>query len=91
LQKSLETNDRTIRYDANIAERIGVSKATMSLYRRGGNMSIYIAVKVAELIGIEPMETISATMYHQTKSEEEKTFWLNQYQNWTTRNRKAKT
>lgn len=54
-------------------------------------MSIYVAVKVAELLGIEPMETISATMYHQTKNEEEKTFWLNQYQHWKERNTKAGT
>lgn len=90
LQRSLD-NDRSLRYDANIAQALGVSRTTMSGYRKGNCMSVLVAVKMAELLDMTPMETISATMYHQAKTEEEKDFWLTRYQKWTTQNRSEAT
>lgn len=79
LNDSLE-NNRNIRYDADIAKALGVSKATMSLYRHGHNMSVLVALKVSEILRIHPMETIAATMVYQSKSEEDIKLWTYYYE-----------
>lgn len=86
LERSLDS-DRTLRYDANIAQALGVTRATMSQYRKGTCMSVLVAVKVAQLLDLSPMATISATMYHQAKTDTERKFWSSLYQDWTTRSK----
>lgn len=83
LNDSME-NNRNIRYDADIAKALGVSKATMSLYRHGHNMSVVVALKVSELLRIHPMETISATMAYQSKSEADIKLWTYYYEKYRT-------
>lgn len=78
LQESIQT-DRRLRYDADIAEAIGVSPSTVSQYRKGKNMSVYVAVRVAFLLEIEPMETVSATMARQAQTDQERDFWTELY------------
>lgn len=80
LKDSLETGDRRIRYDSDIAEVLGISKTTMSSYRKGTHhMSVLNAVKIAEILRIHPMETIAATMERQAQSATEKTLWRHYY------------
>lgn len=80
LKESLELNDRRLRYDSDIAEALGVSKTTMSSYRHGTHhMSVIVAVKIAEILRIHPMETISATMERQAKPGPDKALWRHYY------------
>lgn len=74
LQEGLK-NNRQLRYNSGIAKALGVRPFTISQYRGSHNMSVTVAVKVAELLSRHPMETIAATMYWQSKGGEEKSMW----------------
>jgi predicted transcriptional regulator len=78
LQESIRT-DRRLRYDADIADAIGVSRSTVSQYRKGKNMSVYVAVRLAFLLDVDPMETVSATMARQAQNDQERDFWTQLY------------
>lgn len=69
-----------MRYDSDIAEVLGISKTTMSSYRSGTHhMSVLVAVKIAEILRIHPMETIAATMERQAKPGADKALWRHYY------------
>jgi predicted transcriptional regulator len=68
-----------VKNDSQIAAALGISRQAVSLYRGGTNMNVLVAVRVAYILGLHPMETISATMYAQTKDPEEKRFWETEY------------
>lgn len=78
LEASIRTN-RRLRYDTDIADAIGVSPSTVSQYRKGKNMSVYVAVRVAFLLEVDPMETVSATMARQAQNDQERDFWTKLY------------
>ncbi len=65
--------------DSALAHFLGITRQAVSQYRTGSAMSIQIAVQVAEILDIDKMETISATMIEQSKTEEQKVFWQKQY------------
>lgn len=71
--------DRKLRYDRDIAKAIDTAPSTLSQYRSGHNMSVLVAMKLAELLGINPLEVICATMAWQAKNEDERTFWEERY------------
>lgn len=75
IAKSMAT-DRALRYDRDLAAALGISGAALSLYRQGGNMSAIVAVKIALMLDLHPMETIAATMSHQAKTDADKAFWI---------------
>jgi hypothetical protein len=79
LQKSLEENGR-YRYDADLTEDLGVSASAISNYRHGYPMTPLIAVKIAEILRIHPMEVISAAMSARAKNDAEKQIWAHYYQ-----------
>ena len=80
LKDSLEQGDRRMRYDSDIAEVLDISKTTISSYRTGTHhMSVLVAVKIAEVLRIHPMETIAATMERQAKSPSDKSVWRHYY------------
>jgi predicted transcriptional regulator len=70
---------KDIKTDAALARELGITRQAISQYRAGQSMNVYVAVKLARLLGLNPMETISATMYEQAKTEEEKKFWLAEF------------
>lgn len=43
-------------------------------------MSVIAAVKIAKLLGIHQMEAVAATMYHQSKSDEDRALWTETYE-----------
>ena len=65
--------------EAALARHLNISRQAISQYRHGSNMSPLVALKVARLLDLHPMETISATMEAQAMSEEEKTLWRECY------------
>lgn len=90
LANSLEKG-RAYRYDSDIAKSLRVTKATMSQYRKGKEMSVIVAVRIANILCISPMTTICATMYHQAKKLEDQAFWRDHYQAWSSQNRSEET
>lgn len=78
IKQSMET-DRRFRYDTDIADAIGITRQTVSQYRGGRNMSIIAAVKLAKLLGIHQMEAVAATMYHQSKTADDRGLWKATY------------
>lgn len=65
--------------DDELSRLLGVTKAAVSLQRAGRHeMSIKQAVKVAELLHVNPMAVICGVMYHQDPAEAE--FWLSVYE-----------
>lgn len=79
IAESLRTN-RQIRYDSDLVQALGVTRTAIALYRQGGNMSVVVAVRLAEQLRLHPMETISATMYKQSKADDDKKLWLYYYE-----------
>ena len=79
LKDSLEHN-RHLRYDTDIAKALNLSRATISLYRHGHNMSVLVALRIAEILRLHPMETISATMANQSTNESERALWTYYYE-----------
>lgn len=65
--------------NGELSRLLGVTKAAVSLQRAGRHeMSIKQAVKVAELLHVNPMAVICGVMYHQDPAEAE--FWLSVYE-----------
>jgi predicted transcriptional regulator len=64
-----------IKNEAALSRELTISRQAISQYRTGHNMSVYVAVRVARMLNINPMETISATMYEQAKTPVEREFW----------------
>lgn len=65
--------------DGELSRLLGVTKAAVSLQRAGKHeMSIKQAVKVAELLHVNPMAVICGVMFHQDPAEAE--FWQSVYE-----------
>lgn len=78
-------NDRAIRYDTDIADATGVTRQTVTRYRAGRTMSVIAAVKFAKLLNVHQMEVVAATMYHQSKSDEDRQLWAETYEEYRTK------
>lgn len=68
-----------VKNDSQLAALLGIKRQTISQYRHGQSMSVIMAVRVADILGLHPMETISATMYEQCRSCEERAYWQQQF------------
>lgn len=88
LKESLSAG-RNLRYDSDIAEAFNVSRSTLSQYRKGHNMSVLIAVKVAEILQLNPMETIAATLRHQARTTKDRDFWTERYKKYQEETKKG--
>jgi predicted transcriptional regulator len=64
-----------LRSDAALGRVLGVTRQAVYQYRRHTSMSVYVAVRIAMVLDIDPMETIAAAMYEQARGEEYKQFW----------------
>lgn len=73
-------NYPSVKNDNQLAMLIGITRQAVSQYKNGQNMSVLVAIKLATLLGLDPMETVSATMLAQCKSDEEKIFWSSLYE-----------
>ena len=61
--------------DYKTAQALGVSRQYLSMCRRGETFNDDIALELAELIGINPLEIIAAVRAERTKSPEMKKRW----------------
>ena len=74
-----------VKNDSHLATLLGVKRQTLSQYRHGQSMSVLMAVRIADMLQLDPMETIAVTMYEQSRKDEDRTFWLHQYEKAVTR------
>lgn len=69
-----------IKSDYELSKALGVSQQTISHYRnRGSAMDTKMAVKVAELLALDPLEVIAAAEIERAeraKDEKAKGFWM---------------
>lgn len=65
--------------ESALARELHISRQAISAYRAGTNMSVYVAVKVAYMLDLNPMETIAASMYEQKPDDYKREFWLAEY------------
>lgn len=62
--------------DYAAAKALGCSRSAVSKYRNGaGSFDDATAIKVAELIGIEPLEVIAAANFERSKDEHAQNVW----------------
>lgn len=66
--------------DNKLAKYLGLTRQAISNYRRGQSMSVLVALKIAVILDVNPMEPVAATMAHQAGSEEEQMFWFKWYE-----------
>lgn len=69
-----------IENDNQLATYLGITRQAIHQYKQGQNMSVLVAIKVAFELGLHPLETVSATLYAQAKTEAERDFWKTQYE-----------
>lgn len=65
--------------DNQLALFLGITRQAIHQYKNGQNMSVLVAIKVARCLSLNPLETVSATLCAQAKTEEEKQFWRDLY------------
>jgi len=80
------TEHREIENDNQLALFLGITRQAVYQYKGGRNMSVLVAIKVAVALGINPMETVSATLWAQAQSKEEQDLWAEEYRLRTERN-----
>lgn len=66
--------------DSALARFLGVTRQAIHQYKQGQNMSVLVALKVAKVLEIDPLEPVAATLHAQAATEEEKEFWLQLYE-----------
>lgn len=66
--------------DNQLALFLGITRQAVHQYKNGQNMSVAVALRVAKCLSLDPVETVSATMYAQAKTEEERIFWQTLHQ-----------
>jgi predicted transcriptional regulator len=66
--------------DNKLAQQLGLTRQAISNYRRGQSMSVQVALRVAIILELNPMEPVAATMAHQAGSREEQLFWFRWYE-----------
>lgn len=59
--------------DSQLAHFLDITRQAISNYRKGQQMSVTVALRIAQVLELHPMETISATMYQQ--SQDNHTNW----------------
>lgn len=86
MKKTTDYLDEVIRQhgglknDSQLAHFLHITRQAISKYRtEKGSMHIITAVRIAEILDLDPMETISATMYEQSTTEEHLEFWKEHY------------
>jgi predicted transcriptional regulator len=71
---------KVIENDNQLAAHLGITRQAVHQYKNGQNMSVLVAIKVAKQLEVDPVETVSATLHAQAKTETEKEFWMQLYQ-----------
>lgn len=66
--------------DNRLAKHLGLTRQAVSNYRRGQSMSVLVALKIAKLLDIDPMEPVAATLAAQSPTELERVFWTRWYE-----------
>ncbi|CAB3726042.1 helix-turn-helix domain-containing protein [Paraburkholderia rhynchosiae] len=62
--------------DYAVAKALGCTRASVSRYRNGvGSFDDATAIKVAELLGLEPLEIIAAANFERSKDEHSQNVW----------------
>lgn len=62
--------------DNQLAMTLGITRQAVHQYKAGQNMSVLVALKVADQLEIPRLETVAATLHAQAKTEMERDFWL---------------
>jgi predicted transcriptional regulator len=75
LQEMRETAGADLSSDNKLALFLGITRQAISQYRKGQQMSVAVALKVARALDIDPAEPVFCTLYAQAQSNEEKEFW----------------
>lgn len=68
-----------LKNDSQLAHFLKITRQAVSQYRNGTSMHILTAVRIADILALDPMETISATMHEQCDRDEHKEFWKLHY------------
>ena len=68
-----------IENDNQLAQFLGITRQAVHQYKNGQNMSVLVALTVAKALHLHPMETVSATLYAQAKTDIERAFWKEEY------------
>ena len=67
----------SLQSDYALAKRLGVRHSTISHYRSGrSSMDPKTAVKIAELLALDPLEVIAAAEVERARDEKTKGFWM---------------
>ena len=66
--------------DSALARFLGVTRQAIHNYKQGQTMSVLVALTVAEILKIHPLETVAATLHAQAATEKEAAFWLDLYE-----------
>jgi predicted transcriptional regulator len=66
--------------DSALARFLGVTRQAINLYKKGQNMSVLVALHVAAILNVDPLETVAATLHAQSATEEEAVFWEKLYE-----------
>jgi len=62
--------------DYAVAKALGVTAQVVSHYRAGRRaFDPYMAVKVAELVGVDPMQVIASAEAERARNDEQRAFW----------------
>ncbi len=62
--------------DYEFAKRVGLKKQSLSRYRKKqGVMDDLACVKIAEILGVDPLEIITAANMEREKKEERRRYW----------------
>ncbi|MFC4158464.1 helix-turn-helix domain-containing protein [Chitinimonas lacunae] len=71
--------------DSGLSKHIGISRAAMSQYLSGVRvMDDYTALRVAQILGVDPLEVIAAANHERERTAERREAWENLW-NATTR------
>ncbi len=68
-----------IQNDNQLANFLGITRQAVYQYKHGQNMSVLVAIRVAQVLDLDPLEPVAATLCAQAKSEPEQEFWRKLY------------
>ncbi len=81
LEKVLDQERGKIANDSQLAAFLGISRQSMSGHRNNGkSLAVRTAVRVAEVLSVDPMEIICCVMFEQAKKQDDKKFWKLNYE-----------
>lgn len=75
LNEVVKKHAETITSDSALARFIGVTRQAIHQYKQGQNMNVRVALTVAKILEIDPLEPVAATLHAQAASAEEQDFW----------------